>query len=178
MKKKLLKNNISFIIGLTLLFLGASLLLWTVAKIPYALTLIPLLFVCFGVFCLYLYSQSGNDMYLFVGMFCLLGALFIFIKQQFPDGYIKSYWPLYPLLIGVAIFIFSLKKNRRRRIAFLVPAAAFIFLSLLFLPFSLGLVHMSFLQFMRIWWPAGFLILGIVLLIIHFRRQKKEKQSK
>ena len=173
MKKHILRENFGLIIGLLLLFFGGSLLLWTVAKIPYALTLFPILMLCLGTCGFFLYYTYNSDISLFIGMFLVFGALFFFIKHKFPEIYIKSYWPIFPLAIGLSLLLFSLRKNRKRRIAFLVPAITLIFLAILFLPFSLGIAKMSFLTFIRIWWPIGFLILGIVLLISHFRRRKK-----
>lgn len=177
-KRNSVRGQLGLIAGMSLLFLGGSLLLWTVGNIPYALTIIPLLLVCLGVLCLYSYYLDLRDVNLFLGMGFILAALFLFIKHKFPEVYLQSYWPIFPLIIGIALLLFSLRKNRRRRIVTFVPGVTFIILSLLFLPFSLGITEMRFLDFIKRWWPASFLILGIVLVISHFFRSvNKRKQN-
>ena len=179
MNERKLISQRGLILGLICLFLGGGLLFWTVGHIPFVLSIIPLVFICLGVLLLYfVYYLDMNEFYLFMGMFFIQGALFWILKQRILDVYILSLWPVFLLMTGLALLLFALRKRRQKRSIFLVPAITFILLFMVFIPFSLGLAKVSFLDFIRQWWPAGFLVLGIGLLISHFHRSLKEKREK
>ena len=179
MNEKNLIPQTGLILGLLFLFFGGGLLFWTVGRIPFVLSILPLLLICMGVLLLYfVFYLDFSEVYLFMGMFLIQGAIFWVVKQRILNVYLSSLWPVFLLMSGLTLLPFALRKKRQRRTVFLVPAISFIVLFLFFIPFSLRLTSLGFLEFVKLWWPGGFLLLGIILLISHFYRSLKEKQEK
>ncbi|MDR1893962.1 MAG: hypothetical protein LBQ61_04615 [Spirochaetales bacterium] len=177
MRRFVLKKYLGILAGLFMILTGACILLWTVGKVSLALSVFPLLVAGFGILGLYLYFTENVSIALFMGMSCLFLSLFSGIHRIFPQYYLKSAWPLVLFIIGIALLIFSLRKFRKRRIAFLIPALAFIFLALLFLLFSFKLIKMSFLDFVKIWWPGVILLLGMTLLFSSIKKNIKNNKN-
>lgn len=165
--------------GLILLFFGGGLLLWTVGQVPFVLTIFPLFLICLGVLLLYfVYYMDFSEVYLFLGMFLIQGAIFWIVKHKIPTVYLRALWPVFLLMSGLTLLPFSLRKRRQKRSVFLIPAITFILLFLFFLPFSMGFAQMRFMDFIKKWWPGSFLLMGIILLIAHFRKSLKIKREK
>ncbi len=178
MKNEKLIKQTSLIIGLLLFFFGGGMLLWTVGNIPFFLSVFPLLSICLGILFLYLvYYLDFNEVYLFLGMFLIQGAILWIIKHKLPQIYLSSFWPAFLLISGLTLLPYSLRRKRKRRSIFLVPSISFIILSLFFLPFSLGFSPIGLGAFTKRWWPVSFLVLGVVLMVAHFRKSLKIKRK-
>ena len=53
-----------------------------------------------------------------------------------------------------------------------------IVLALIFLNFSLGILNVSFLEFILDWWPGILMVIGTVLVVIYFIRKVKSTSKK
>ncbi|MBI9102904.1 MAG: hypothetical protein JEY99_10845 [Spirochaetales bacterium] len=178
MEKDNTVSQTSLVFGLLLILFGGGMLLWTVGKVPFLPAIIAALSTCLGIIFLYfVYYLEFNEFYLFAGMFLIQGAVFGIVKHKLPEVYILSLWPVFLLMSGLTLMPYSLRKKRKRRTIFLVPAISFIILSIVFLPFSLNITTLSLGEFVRIWWPLFFLILGLVISVAHFIKSLKVKRE-
>lgn len=109
-----------------------------------------------------------------MGMICVGGILGL-LNGWFSFIDLHRVWPLFLTVAGVTLIPYGFRKRRINRPVIIIPAVSFILLSLIFLPFSMGLVKMGFREFVYRWWPLLFVFLGILLLASYFGRNLKEK---
>jgi hypothetical protein len=76
-------------------------------------------------------------------------------------------------IAGISLAVYGNKLKGSGRIKALVPAWGLIILSLIFLPFSLGLIKEDFSRVAATWWPVLFILLGIWLLEEYLRKRRK-----
>ena len=174
MEKK--KISYKFLIGgLFFVLFGSCLLLWTTEYLSLLGSLLPAVLLFFGSFLIYLIFIRGiKDIYVFPAVIMILFGIFLlFQKKILPSGEILKVWPLFMTAFGAALFVFAFRVKGGNRIKLLVPSSTLIVLSFIFLPFSLGIVNISFAQFVVKWWPVHFLVLGIVSIVLHIKNIKK-----
>ena len=81
-------------------------------------------------------------------------------------------WPLYLGAAGVAGIYVGIRKGNRFTVDFVVPSLAFILLSSFFLLFSLDVIAMRFLDFIRRFWlPLMTVCVGLAYLAVYFYKK-------
>ena len=166
--------NKYLIIGTAFLIIGFLLLLWTNDLLPGFSTLWPVPVILGGMTLLYLaFLRQKNSILILPGMFlALAGILFLLLNTVLSRSKIALIWPAFMLITGISLLPYGFKKREKYRVRIIIPAIAIILLSLIFLPFSLGISPISFTDFITLWWPAIFVITGLFL-ISSFAYQKK-----
>lgn len=111
----------------------------------------------------------------FTGLFSVLaGTLFMIIcSGLIPDG-LKNWWPLVVVLAGLCVLLTGIAKDRRIRVACLLPSVLFMILGVFFLLFSLDIIKMSFSQWMSIFWPLFPICAGLALILIFYIQQNSD----
>lgn len=162
------------IIGVLLILAGGLLMLWTFGYLPRFTALWPVFFILLGLFFLYLvFFRNASETYTFPGMLMSLGGLYSLLGSSFMSaGYLLQIWPVFMAIAGVSIIPYALLKQGHARIALLVSGVAIVFLSVIFLFFSLHLITERFSHAAYLAWPVLLVILGLVFLLGHFARRK------
>ena len=171
------KANKYLIGGIFFFVIGGGLLLWTSGYTSFFAGLIPALLLFLGLFlAIMVFIKGIPDFYLFPSIFVILLGVFLILKKKIlPSGELTKLWPLFMTAAGLSLLMLALRKKGGSRIKLLVPSVALIVLSGLFLPFSMGVAGISFLEFVKIWWPALFLLLGIFSIVFYFRNKNNSK---
>jgi len=171
--------NKLLIFGVFFLVIGLVLLLRTLGYIPQLYALWPLIFFLCGILLLYVafVLRRGRESYVFVGMFLSLGGLFLFLMMTVMTAVgLERIWPIFMTIVGLSLGAYGLVKRGYARLSMTIPAVTIIALSLVFLPFSLGLVQQSFRSFVGEWWPALFVLLGLVLIFVYAYRRRRSRR--
>ncbi len=166
------------LLGTTLFIVGGSVLLGNLGEFSTVRALWPITFVVLGLFILYLvYIQGVSERYIFPGMFCTLGGVFfLLLNTVISETDMARIWPIFMTIAGVSIVPYGYKKRGNKRIALLIPSFAIIGLSFLFLPFSLNIAGITFMKFVILFWPIVLMIMGVVLVVVNFMKNKKDTQ--
>ena len=167
-------NKILFI-GILLILLGTVLLLWTSGLLVGVVSLWPVVPIAIGVYLIYIvFRRNARESYVFLGMILLLGGIaFLLLNTILTAVALSRIWPVFMSIVGVSLYGYGLKKRGTKRLSLVVPAAAIFLLSLLFLPFSLDIAEQEFVQFVSVWWPTLFLVLGLVLIVLDIWRRRR-----
>jgi hypothetical protein len=81
-------------------------------------------------------------------------------------------WPLFPAAAGVAGIYVGIRKGNRFTADFVIPSLAFILLSSFFLLFSLDIITMRFMDFIRRFWlPLITACSGLAYLAVFFYKK-------
>lgn len=161
------------IMGTSLILVGLLLLLWTVGEVRDLTHLWPLALLVAGLVLLYYrVFRSGPDSYLFLGVALLLSGLLLVVTTIVLPLELATIWPFFMTICGVALLLYGRRKRGYTRISLTIPGIATLLLSLLFLPFSLGLVQQPFAEVVTNWWPLILVVLGITFLVLHLIRGK------
>ena len=176
-KKTSREKLLSF--GIVFIFLGTALLLITTGRFTGRELIWPILPLSLGLLLLYRsFFRSGKDIYILIGMFFSLSGLYFLLRITILDSYeIEKVWPFFMLFTGISLLLYGFKKKKDNRLKIFVPAFAIIILSLFFLPFSLKLFTMKFLTFAVIWWPAIFIAMGAILIILFIVKRHEQNKS-
>ena len=167
------------IVGTLFILAGSLLLLWTSADIPHAQLLWPLFLILPGLGFLYkAVVRNGSEKHTIPGTFLtLLGIYFLLCNTVLPDNEIEKIWPIFMLITGLSMIPYGIKKNRILKIRIIVPAGAIIIMSLFFLPFTLKLLTVKFINFATRWWPALLIILGLIFLTIYYTKMHTMRKN-
>ncbi len=156
------------------LLVGTGMLLVTTGVLPKYGDLWPIPMTLTGV--LFLYFVSVRDPkfgYLVPGVILTMsGILLILHRVFFFDVPIDRFWPLFMTFAGCALTVYSLKFRRNTRQVILVPAVFITLLSLVFLPFSLGITKKSFRDVVVAWWPLLLIVLSAGMFMEFMHRKK------
>lgn len=172
------KKTYKFLIGgIFFVLFGVCLLLWTTGVLSPVGKVIPAVVSCFGFFLLYMvFGRQAHDIYLVPAVSLILLGIFLLLKKVIvPSGELQKIWPLFMTVIGIALALFAFRHKGSSRIKLLVPAITLIFLSIVFLPFSLGFSKKTFSEFVITWWPVLILVIGAVSIFLHFRNSINRK---
>ncbi len=179
-KKKQAKfPNKLLVLGMTSFVIGAALLIWTLGVLPNLWALWPLFLIIAGLVFFYLtFSKKLDSRYLAPAIFFVLIGIFFILKNTI-IGFIPlaRIWPVFMTIAGLSLIPYCVKTSGYARIAVLIPALSFIFLSILFLPFSLEVVGTGFREFVASWWPMLFVFLGIALIVIYVYKSVRKKSK-
>jgi hypothetical protein len=165
-------QNKLILFGFAFIVLGGVLLLWTLGYLPATSALWPVLLVLCGLWMLYtVFVRNARESRVFSGLFMALGgSVLLMMNTVLSRVALERIWPVFMAITGFSLFGYALKKDRISRLPLVIPAWAIIVLSLLFFPFSLGIVNVSFIRFVTLWWPVLFIVLGLALVLLHTRR--------
>lgn len=154
--------------------LGILLLLRTTGNLLTYSALWPVFLIVLGLLLLYFALVRGaSERYILLGMVCtLIGVYYLLSKTILSEKDLRKFWPVFMTIVGISLIPYGYKKSGNARIVLLVPAWVIISLSLIFLFFSLGLTETPFRAFIAKWWPAVFIIAGVVLLLSYLKRKK------
>ncbi len=166
------------VIGTSFVLAGLLLLLWTVGEVRNPTHLWPILLLVAGLVFLYFrIFRGGPDSYLFLGVASLLSGLLLLITTIVVPLELTAIWPFFMTICGVSLVLYGLRKRGYTRLSLTIPGIATLLLSLLFLPFSLGLVNQPFAEVVTVWWPLILVVLGITLLVLHLAREKANRKQ-
>jgi hypothetical protein len=176
-EKQHFKHKTLFI-GITLCLIGSLLLLWQLNLLPSLGRLWPIPPLIIGIYCLYRVIKYRISKLLLIGTFLTLFSgfflLYLNILPYLPDIGVEKIWPIFMLLTGAAIMPYAFfKKTPAAKIAIVIPSAFIIFLSIIFLLFSLKCVEGTFIDFASKWWPTLIILMGAIFIIIYFIRKKQ-----
>ena len=158
--------------GTIFIMTGCLLLLWTSASLTYTKLLWPLFLMLPGLGFLYRgLIRNGSEKHTIPGTFLTLAGIYFFlVNTVLPKNEIERIWPIFMLITGISMVPYGIGRKNRARIKILVPAGAIITMSLFFLPFSLRLLSVRFMNFTTRWWPVLLIILGFIFLTIFFTK--------
>lgn len=150
-------------------------LLVTTGILPRYEDLWPIVVALVGFLAIYLvHARQLGSWYLVPGFFFLLGGLLLTLQEALlPGTPLELYWPVYMTIAGISLAVYGGKLQGSGRIKALVPAWGMIILSLIFLPFSLGLIKEDFSRIAATWWPLLFILLGLWLLEEYLRKRRR-----
>jgi hypothetical protein len=170
------------IVGILLIIGGCLLLLMSIGMLHSFRHLWSLPLLLAGLVFLYRCIIKGIEaFYLISGLFLsLLGIFFLLINTVFPPGSLTQIWPTFMFITGISILPYGMQSSnsQRTKLAFIIPALAIIGLSLLFFPFSLGLINESFIDFALRWWPLLLILIGLILVITYFIHDPSDKSQR
>ncbi|TVQ40564.1 MAG: hypothetical protein EA384_02505 [Spirochaetaceae bacterium] len=157
--------------GLASVLAGALLLLGTLGYLPAAGIFWPTVLILLGLWMLYAsFFRNARESHVFSGFFLTLGGSLVLLMNTILTRFaLERIWPVFMTIAGVSLFGYAMKKAPVHRVALTIPACAIIVLSLVFLFFSLGLADVEFIQFVALWWPSLFVLVGLVLIALYLR---------
>ncbi len=163
------------IIGIGFILSGALLLLWRLKFLPSVEALWPLALILVGLYFLYrVFLQARSRRLILPGMIFTLSGIFLLLSNTIIPGLTLSrIWPVFMLIAGLSILPYGFGKKTTTRIAIIIPACAIIGLSIIFFPFSLGMIDTSFKEFVLTWWPTLLLLSGVILIISYLMRRER-----
>jgi hypothetical protein len=177
------KNNQRFpqkllIFGILLIITGGVLLMQSLRYLTFG-ELWPLPFLLIGLVLLYLvYFKGVSDQYILAGMALTLGGLFLFLLYTIlPEKSLEKIWPAFMIIAGISLLPYAFRRKAKTRIGITISAIAIILLAILFFPFSLGIAGMKFSDFVLVWWPIVFIIIGLGLILYNLLHHKTEKKD-
>jgi MFS family permease len=168
------------IAGICIFLVGGILLLWSLGYLPILTNLWPLPIMILGLGLLYVvYLKGKTERFILPGMVLTLSGLFFLLYNTIiPIKDLANIWPFFMIIAGLSLFPYAHKKRGKRRLGINISGILIIVLALIFLPFSLGFLNVSFLEFMLDWWPVIFMVIGLVLVVIYFIRKVKTSSKK
>jgi len=170
--------NRNILLGIVFVAIGIALLSYTAFDLPLIHSVWPPVLIFVGGFFIWrVFFLGENEILLFFGMICAQAGFLGLFESWFSFIDIYRIWPIFLFMAGLTLLPHGFRKRRNNRVIFIIPGFTFIFLAGIFLPFSLGLAQMSFMEFVNLWWPLLFVFLGILLLANHIGRNIKQKKE-
>jgi hypothetical protein len=176
----LTRQHFILMAGLVLLCAGAGLILVTVRLVgPVQAALLTAGVIAGVILALVGIWRPSGLIWLFCSFMMISSSVFTFVmRAAAPLAGPGKIWPFYMVFAGISIAASGFTKVKRAKASFLMPSSVFVMLGLIFLPFSLRLVSMSFARFVRSVWPVLFMGAGIILIFLYvgnrIRFAKKE----
>jgi hypothetical protein len=160
--------RLAFIIGLCLMLFGIAFLLGSLTGASQVSVLVSFAFVLLGsLFAFLAIRLNKRAIYLFFATFFLLVGLFLFLfsLKILPVSFSQA-WPLLSVFSGLALFPAGWRRFGGVHPAYVTPSIVFVILGSALLVFSLDLVSFSFRQFMLNWWPLLVVLAGLILVLV------------
>ena len=166
-------QNKLLVFGCASIIVGALLLLGTLGYLPAAEIFWPVLLILTGLGMLYaVFFHNARESYVFSGFFLALGGTLVLLMNTVLTRFaLVRIWPVFMTIAGLSLFGYAMRKAPVHRVALIIPACAIALLSLVFLVFSLGIAGVDFIQFVALWWPALFVVVGVILIVLHLVRR-------
>ena len=167
--------NMMLVFGLLFIFAGFLFLVgFTGGNIGTAAFSVYPLLVCFAGFVfLYIYfGVSKTPFKLFVGMSFVLNVLFcLLVSRGAFNMTMKEYWPVLVIVTGISLFVAGRTKGRHLILPYDLPGAIFLFMGVIFLLFSLGIIRMSLAQMAVMSVPVILILTGVILVVLFCKRK-------
>ena len=173
-KKVPLKGHLILIIGFAILISGVLLLVANFSKTDSIFFWTPIFLIGLGSLFLYISFAFKNQSFLvFLGIFLFLCGIIVLLEEvniiPLPA---QDLWPVTVINCGLALIPAGLYKLKRIRTIYFFPAIMLILLGTLFLLFSLGIIKISFVQFINLCWPFFLIVVGLTLIVLFVVQQK------
>ena len=156
-----------FFLGVGASLTGGLLLLLTTGVLPSVMSIWPGILILSGIYLLYRgYILPSHEGAVFIGFFLLLGGLtLVMLNTVMSWAVLGRMWPLFMMVLAVALFFYGLQKCKDYRAAYTVPAIGLFLLASFFLLFSLEIIETSFDRFISRWWPLTLIFLGLAVML-------------
>lgn len=175
--KTTVKQNFILGVGLVLVLVGLFMLVRVMSSSARIFTLRPIILLCIGVILIFMaLAFTRNSVFVFLGIDLILcGIMTLLMDSGIIPLKMKELWPTIVIASGLSFLPAGLYKLKRIRITYLFPAIALVVLGILFLLFSLHIIPFSLTKFIAVWWPLVIITGGIVLVVLFFLQQYREK---
>jgi hypothetical protein len=159
--------NRRVLVGLSLVVAGGGLLLVTTRVVTVGAIIAPLLFVVIGVILFWrAFLPGGRDGNAFSGtLMALTGGFWILWESVLPGVRAGMVWPVFMTIVGIALIVYGVRKGEEYRFTLVVPGAAIVAMSGVFLLFSLDVIKASLTEVAVVWWPLILVVIGGMVLI-------------
>ena len=157
-----------FIVGLSLMILGISFLLWSMEGNSLLFIFLAFFLVVLGALCAVFAIRLNKKLsYLFFASFFMMTGIYLLLSVL---GIISlpvfRAWPMLSIFSGLALLPVGWKRCGGFNTRYFVSSCAFIALGCILMVFSFRVVPFSFSQFIREWWPMLFILGGITLILM------------
>ena len=153
---KNIKINIVLIIGLFLIFVGILLLTSYFAKNPQSVLLFRgvILFLVGAILLFLELMKTKKSWLMFISVsFMLIAVVLGMIDVGFLPLGVRNLWPIFVIIFGFTLILFSFYKFKQMKAVYLVPALVIIFFGIFFMLFSMGIIKVSFVSVASKLWP-------------------------
>ena len=171
---KNIKINIVLIIGLFLIFVGILLLTSYFAKNPQSVLLFRgvILFLVGAILLFLELMKTKKSWLMFISVsFMLIAVVLGMIDVVFLPLGVRNLWPIFVIIFGFTLILFSFYKFKQMKAVYLVPALVIIFFGIFFMLFSMGIIKVSFVSVASKLWPLLLVLCGGILITIFFCQQ-------
>lgn len=171
---KNIKINIVLIIGLFLIFVGILLLTSYFAKNPQSVLLFRgvILFLVGAILLFLELMKTKKSWLMFISVsFMLISVVLGMIDVGFLPLGVRNLWPIFVIIFGFTLILFSFYKFKQMKAVYLVPALVIIFFGIFFMLFSMGIIKVSFVSVASKLWPLLLVLCGGILITIFFCQQ-------
>lgn len=171
---KNIKINIVPIIGLFLIFVGILLLTSYFAKNPQSVLLFRgvILFLVGAILLFLELMKTKKSWLMFISVsFMLISVVLGMIDVGFLPLGVRNLWPIFVIIFGFTLILFSFYKFKQMKAVYLVPALVIIFFGIFFMLFSMGIIKVSFVSVASKLWPLLLVLCGGILITIFFCQQ-------
>ena len=168
------KINIVLIIGLFLIFVGILLLTSYFAKNPQSVLLFRgvILFLVGAILLFLELMKTKKSWLMFISVsFMLIAVVLGMIDVGFLPLGVRNLWPIFVIIFGFTLILFSFYKFKQMKAVYLVPALVIIFFGIFFMLFSMGIIKVSFVSVASKLWPLLLVLCGGILITIFFCQQ-------
>ncbi len=168
-----------FLVGMLLVAGGTFVLLITRGRLSALTSLWPMALILGGFALLFSYTHRGGaKKNIFFGLWMLsCGFLTILLTVLPGEGLFDLWWPGYLTLAGASFLPYGRKKKAYHRPGILISGIILMGISGFFLLFSLDIIPMSFSNFVRAWWPALIIGMGLFLVLSAMIRDRQDTQQ-
>lgn len=153
--------------GTGLIASGGVMLLITTGVITLGALVVPVFLVVTG--CALLrraFLPDGREVFVFGGTLASLAGVFLILQRSvLSRTELRTLWPVFMTFGGVSLVAYGLKRGKQYRFSMVLPGAAIIAISLLFLLFSLNIIEQSLASLTVRWWPLVLLPPGLLMLL-------------
>ena len=171
---KNIKINIVLIIGLFLIFVGILLLTSYFAKNPQSVLIFRgvILFLVGAILLFLELMKTKKSWLMFISVsFMLIAVVLGMIDVGFLPLGVRNLWPIFVIIFGFTLILFSFYKFKQMKAVYLVPALVIIFFGIFFMLFSMGIIKVSFVSVASKLWPLLLVLCGGILITIFFCQQ-------
>jgi hypothetical protein len=163
-----IKKKHKLILAIGLLFISIGIIIQLVLSKEVTLTattVCDFAIVFFGlVFLYFAFINKISMLKFFLGLFFSFTGIFLLIVHaHFLSASIKKLWPLIVLFAGFSLIFSAILSKKRITVSLLIPSLFLIFLSVLFLIFSLDIVTKSLISVAINFLPWLLILSGFVL---------------
>ena len=173
-KKNLKSLNISLAIGLGMIFIGFILILCFAGTVPHLSVLIlpDFLFLAGFANLFYFLAVKKSSFRFFLALsLTLCGVFASLIAYKVVSLSLKQLWPVFIMITGVCLFVSGRCSHKSFSLSYDLSALVLVFIGLLFLLFSLGVITVPFRTIALFSGPLLLILGGIILVILVLRRK-------